>query len=51
MGWLDRFRVLSPKAGGTKTAQVAEATPIRVLSRIRLRQTVVIPESHNAAAW
>jgi hypothetical protein len=29
---------------------VAVATPTRVLSRIRPRQTVVMPESHYAAA-
>jgi hypothetical protein len=34
-----------------ETNQVAEATLIRVLSRIRPGQTVVIPECHYAAAW
>jgi hypothetical protein len=48
MDWLNHFRLLSPKACGTfgcprETTEVAIATPIRVLSRIHPRQTVVIP--------
>jgi hypothetical protein len=46
MDWLNRFRVYSREA-----AQVAQATPIRVLSRNRPGQTAVVPESHYADAW
>jgi hypothetical protein len=45
MGFLNHFRVLRPKA------QVARATLIRLLSRICPEQTLVVPESHNAASW
>jgi hypothetical protein len=47
--WAQRLAV--PKWYSRETTQVAKATPIRVFSRIRPRQTTVIPESHDAAAW
>jgi hypothetical protein len=56
MGWLNRFRVLSPKPCSTKMVlyennSTSRIYPIRVLSRTRPTQTVVMPENNHAAAW
>jgi hypothetical protein len=41
----------APYQYSRETAQIAVATPIRVLSPSRPEQTVVIPEDRHSAAW
>jgi hypothetical protein len=49
LGFVNPFLSGEPE-GSIETAQVTEAIPIRMPSRILRGQTVVTPESHHAAA-